>query len=351
MIYTVRLGDSLWKIAATYFGRADLWPTIAQDNHLRNADRLLVGQMLHLRDAILVRRDASATLAVNQVHGNGSARTASLEHTTSLVPARGFFFVLADEINPFTQKVVRKVLIDPKMGAALTKQLGRPIHVMPNPAQFGLHPTAPLSSLPPGRHAQGMKPSPFSSASSKPFGSPRIEGSRFWIDVEKAKASGATIHGTEEILADLDRIAAKAANAAERAKLEKLKGLVRADAEVLVRGSVPATAIKGAGAMALTRGLQGVQIVGFAMTAVDMTHATQKSIAQHSVKPLAAESIRQAGGWAAAWGGMKLGAAGGAVVGIETGPGAIVTGLIGGVVGGVAGYYGFDWIADHIDSN
>jgi hypothetical protein len=46
---------------------------------------------------------------------------------------------------------------------------------------------------------------------------------------------------------------------------------------------------------------------------------------------------------------MKLGAAGGALVGIETGQGAIVTGLIGSAVGGFAGYYGFDWVADHID--
>lgn len=48
---------------------------------------------------------------------------------------------------------------------------------------------------------------------------------------------------------------------------------------------------------------------------------------------------------------MKIGAVGGAVLGIETGPGAILTGALGGIVGGLAGYYGFDWIADHIDEN
>ena len=120
---------------------------------------------------------------------------------------------------------------------------------------------------------------------------------------------------------------------------------------MLVHGAVPASAIKGAGAMAMTRGLQGVQVIGFAMTAVDLTHATQKSISTQSAKPIVAETVRQVGGWAAGWAGMKLGAAGGALVGIETGPGAIVTGLIGGVAGGMAGYFGFDWIADHIDAN
>ena len=82
-----------------------------------------------------------------------------------------------------------------------------------------------------------------------------------------------------------------------------------------------------------------------------MTHAAERSYDRHSVKPLAAETIRQAGGWAAAWAGIKLGAAGGALVGIESGPGAVATGAVGGILGGIAGYYGFDWIADHIDRN
>jgi hypothetical protein len=34
-----------------------------------------------------------------------------------------------------------------------------------------------------------------------------------------------------------------------------------------------------------------------------------------------------------------------------TGPGAVVTAGIGAVVGGTAGYFGFDWIADHVDEN
>ncbi|HEX8201389.1 MAG TPA: hypothetical protein VF590_12950, partial [Isosphaeraceae bacterium] len=76
-----------------------------------------------------------------------------------------------------------------------------------------------------------------------------------------------------------------------------------------------------------------------------------QSYEQRTVKPIAAESIRQVGGWASALAGMKLGAAAGALVGIETGPGAVVTAAAGGLLGGVGGYFGFDWIADHIHEN
>ena len=41
----------------------------------------------------------------------------------------------------------------------------------------------------------------------------------------------------------------------------------------------------------------------------------------------------------------------GAGVGIETGPGAIITGLVGGIIFGTAGYFGADWVADHVYEN
>ncbi|HIE9781355.1 TPA: hypothetical protein ACXRZB_002721 [Klebsiella pneumoniae] len=49
--------------------------------------------------------------------------------------------------------------------------------------------------------------------------------------------------------------------------------------------------------------------------------------------------------------GAKIGTVAGAAVGIETGPGVVLTGLIGGVIFGTAGYFGADWVADHIDEN
>jgi hypothetical protein len=47
----------------------------------------------------------------------------------TVVPTRGFFFVPADEIYPFTQKVVRKVMVTPEMAAALSTRIGKPIDV------------------------------------------------------------------------------------------------------------------------------------------------------------------------------------------------------------------------------
>jgi hypothetical protein len=346
MQYVVRPGDTLWRIAEQSFGDPYRWRTIAEDNRLRNPHRLLVGQPLTLRDEFLRPRASGVGVSALQLPPSNS-----FEHLSSLVPGRAFLFVLADEIDPLRPKVVRKVMVSPAMAGQWSQQLGRSVPMVPNPEYFGMHPTDPHSPLSLGRHAMGMKPSPYSSASSHAMGSARISGSRFWIDVRAASQSGATFHSTDDIVADLQRIAQKTWKPQDLARIENIKNLVRADAEVAIKGAVPASAVKGAASIALTRGLQGVQIVGFVMTAVDVGTAVQKSTNQQSVKPIAAESIRQVGGWSMAWAGMKLGGLAGAALGIETGPGAVATAAIGAVAGGVAGYMGFDWIADHIDQN
>jgi uncharacterized membrane protein YdjX (TVP38/TMEM64 family) len=46
--------------------------------------------------------------------------------------------------------------------------------------------------------------------------------------------------------------------------------------------------------------------------------------------------------------GAKIGAIFGVAVGIETGPGAIITGAVSSVIFGAAGYLGADWIADFV---
>lgn len=82
-----------------------------------------------------------------------------------------------------------------------------------------------------------------------------------------------------------------------------------------------------------------------------MGKASKTSVELGSVKPISAEVVRQAGGWGSAIAGAKIGAVTGAALGIETGPGTIITGLVGGIVAGAAGYYGAEWIADHIYEN
>ncbi len=346
MDYEVRSGDSLWSISRRLYGDPRKWTIIAEDNRITAVDRLVVGQRLRIRESLVSSQSPRSAPPQTVVLPGGTA-----QHAPSAIPARAFTFVLADEVNPFAKKVVRKVMVNPAMAAAYSREVGRPIPIVANPERFGLHPMDSNSPITLGRHAMGMKPSAFQSVSESMFGASRMAGTRFWVDVERARAAGATFHTTQEILDDLDRIARKLRKADDLARVERVKGLVRLDAEQLVRGSIPPTAVKGAASMALTRGLQGVQVVGFVMTAVDLERAGAKSIRNGSLKPITAEAIRQAGGWAAAWAGVKLGAATGALLGIETGPGAVITAGAGAIIGGTAGYFGFDWIADHVDAN
>jgi LysM repeat protein len=346
MNYTVRSGDSLSSIARRLMGDADRWPQIARLNGLSRPDLLLVGQTLRMPGAPPPTRGPSAAPGRRLPERHPGTQT-------SLVPAQWRLFVLADEVNPLRTKVVRRVIVNDRMAAQVASRIGRPVRIFPNPEIWGFQPSGPANSpVTVGRHVQGHPNSPFVSASRAwPTGARRFAGTPFWIDEARARAAGATIHDTDEIVAGLRDILRRTKDPASRLKLEELIRKVPSDREVLLRGPVPASAIKGPLGMGVTRGLQGVQIIGFAMTAYDMGHAAQKSQRTHSMRPLAAETLRQAGGWGAAWAGAKLGALGGAAVGVETGPGALVTGLIGGVVGGVAGYYGADWIADHIDEN
>lgn len=363
MAETVRLGDSFSSIAERMLGNGSRWPEVEQANRLPQPGLLLFDQQIRSLGAAVqtpqLTVTASASGTDRQLIGPPSMNSSPARGNTgargtmpALVPAHIYVFVVADEINPLRGKVIRRVITSPKLAAELAKRIGKPIHVFPNPERFGFSASSPASSLPLGRHAQGMKPSPYQSASrTQPLGARRFAGRPFWIDEAKARAAGATIHETSEAVSDLERILAKTRNTAGQAQLKEIINIVRQDREVLLRGAIPPTAVKGAVAMGATRVLQGVQIIGFVISAVSLEHAAERSFDQHSVRPLAAETVRQAGGWTAAWAGMRLGALGGAALGIETGPGAVVTAALGGVAGGLAGYYGFGWIADHMEAH
>ena len=90
-------------------------------------------------------------------------------------------------------------------------------------------------------------------------------------------------------------------------------------------------------------------VVGAVFTAVDMGVATKKSYDKGSFRPLAAESVRQLGGWSGASAGAIFGAELGLVFGIETGPGAILFAAGGAMIFGAIGYWRGDIIAGWIN--
>jgi hypothetical protein len=221
----------------------------------------------------------------------------------------------------------------------------------------------------------------------------------FLIDVSKLKQTGAQVVTTPQLLSDLD--AYRAANPSygqidvTKANVERIEG------ETLVRGDVPADAVskpnanhldairKAEGiyeaaraqeprlrgldliervepqlkaleasvkasdnlATTLSRGSKALGVLGTAATVYDVGNAVKKSYDTGSAAPVAAEALRQGGGWGGAVGGAWLGAQAGAALGAPTGPGAVVSGLVGGIVGGAIGYFGADAAADQIDKN
>jgi len=347
MEHVVQYGDTLSELSRKYLGSSTRWPEIVRINRLGPADFLVVGQCLRLPESAKHHGAGHTSVIVTMTQEPACPAMPMEQRPATAIPARAFFFVVADEINPFNRKIVRKVAFPADLH-------GNPelLRRIVNPEKYGFSPRNPDSRVSIGRHVLGDTKSKFISASERPLGSPRFKGEQYWIDAAKVEKSGGIVHDARQIANDLDRIAAKTKQADFLHYIEDIrhKSLVL-DKEVLIEGQVSATAVKGAKAMALTRGLQFVQGVGIVMSVHDLGKAGVQSHRLGSVRPLAAESIRQAGGWAAAFAGMKLGAATGALVGVQTGPGAVLTAAVGGLIGGVGGYFGFDWIADHIHEN
>lgn len=272
------------------------------------------------------------------------------------MPARAYFFIVVEEVGK-DGFLTRKIYASPtspylaKMNLAPLAQL-REL----TPEKYGLAPKSWGPATTVAEHVMGNNMSPYLSTSSIfPGGSPRFDGREIYIDVEKAKASGARLVSTQEIVQSLNDY--KALNPHLAKRVDKIsKYVADIDKEVLIHHErVPAKAIFNSRSLAVTKGFvragRVVQVVGVVLTAYDLEQATEKSFKAKSAKPISAEVIRQAGGWGGAVAGFKVGGVAGAALGIETGPGAIVTGLVGGIVFGAAGYFGADWVADHIDKN
>jgi hypothetical protein len=240
---------------------------------------------------------------------------------------------------PFKNAAVRK--ISPEVASVF------------NPVHWGMGASDPKAILSPAEHALNQHsggPSPYLSASANPKGAPNITGKPYWIDPALAKNAGTEFISNPALVKDMDRLVAQNRSFQARANMWK-QAQAAGELEVLFKGNIPPQAIESQG-MRTMKGLgRGAGYLGAAMTAYDLANATKQSIEQESPKPIAAETVRQVGGWGGALAGAKIGALGGAALGIETGPGAILTGLAGGLIGGIGGYLGADWLADKIHEN
>lgn len=275
--------------------------------------------------------------------------------TSEQMPARAFLFTVIDEIGQ-EGFLVRKIYVSPDDPYLKNLNLSsEQINTEVNPEKYGIIPKDVNSSTTVAEHTMGNNKSNFTSTSSIfPDGSPRFDGRSIFIDIDKVKKSGATLVSTEEIIIALNEY--KLNNKHLTKRIDKFIGYISdIDKEVLVKGKIPASAIFNEESLSLTSNMikagRVVQVFGIAFTAYDLGIATDESIKIGNVKPISAEVIRQAGGWGGAVAGMKFGASTGALIGIETGPGAIITGAIGGVIGGAVGYFSADFLADYVYEN
>lgn len=368
--YIVQYGDTLPDVAGKTLGDMTRWDEIARLNNLVGPVQLFVGQKLILPESAYTCTPQTR----NYCPQPPPVPNASFPETpASLALARGFMFVIFEQLPEVgAGAIIRKVALVPR--------------------DFSMIPANPMGVLTPAEHALNLNPSAsqFLSGSNRPFGSPNIGGTPLLLDIARIEAAGGKVVTLTELVADLQRFLVQ--NPSSKTQIERLLWAIqKVEGEVLVAGSTPAgsasalssthgTFVKSAedlwqaftnkqitkaqleeGLVSLERAYSKARVIGkvgrvlmvigIVITVVDLGLATKKSVEQNSFKPIGAEVIRQAGGWGAAFAGAKIGAVAGAALGVETGPGLIVTGAIGAIVFGAAGYFGADWIADHISPN
>jgi hypothetical protein len=191
----------------------------------------------------------------------------------------------------------------------------------------------------------------WTSASEKLLGEGHFNGRLMWIDVNQATLDGADFMNNAELRS---RVALHPLGTTYSGNMEN---------EVLFRGYITPRSIYTPLTLSLKGFGYGVSVVGLMKSAYDVGGAIGETQVTGSPKPLIAEGVRQSGAWggaaaggaigglASAWAGAKLVGGAGALFGVETGPGAILTGIIGAGIGGYLGYQGSDVIADMIHKN
>ena len=358
--YVVQFGDTLSSIADKKLGNSNRWSEIARLNNLQSPYNLFIGQRLKMPAKSNVQANTANNIAPVMPDN---------ETPASLALARGYMFVVFEQLPDVGPgKLIRKVAVIPK--------------------DFSLVPLNPTANLSIADHVLGNNNSQFLSSSNKPFGAASIKGKPLIIDLGKAQSTGAKVFTVEQVVDDLNRFANQ--NPAARTRVNQLIWAVKnVEGETLIQGGVPSDAVKRVStaqtpyistaeelwakfeAKKITKSqleseLKALEtayskakivgrvgrvltVVGVVFTVKDVADATQKSIDRNSYKPLAAETVRQVGGWGGAIAGAKIGFGVGALFGIETGPGAIITGAIGAIIFGAIGYFAADQLAGWIE--
>lgn len=276
-----------------------------------------------------------------------------------LMPARAFFFVVVDEPgrDGFLTRRCYTAVNSSYLDQLNLSPLERNREVFPE--RYGLWgkggPNAHASIV---DHVMAYEKltSYVSTSSQFPAGTGRMEGKIVYVDIAKAKRSGARLVQTSEIELALKEYAQQNPHVAKRvARISEY--VVNIDKEVLLQPKpmIPPSGIFTKQGLAVSLGIvkyaRVVEVIGIVFTAYDLAAATDRSFRARSVRPIEKETVRQAGGWGGMMAGARIGGATGALVGLETGPGTIITGLIGGIVFGAIGYFGGRTVADHIPDN
>lgn len=272
-----------------------------------------------------------------------------------LMPAKVFVFVVVDEPgrDGFLVRHCYADVNDPYLRELHLGELGNLREVYPE--KYGLWGRGPNSDASVAQHVMGHeKVTSYASTSSDfPGGAGRFTGKTVYIDIAKAKRSGARLVTGREIREALDQYALQNPHLARR--IAKIRSYSEAmDKEILIQPdpSVPPSGVftpKGLGSvLGFVKVARVVQVFSIAFTAYDLSVATEESFRAKSVRPIEKETVRQMGGWGGAIAGARMGAVAGAMIGVETGPGTVITGLIGGIIFGTIGYLGGSFAAAQI---
>ena len=376
--YIVQYGDTLQIIARKKLGDEKRWTEIAQLNNLSNPNQLLLGQKLKLPSN---KPNIPANSIFNTA--NNPAISLAQQIPATILPARGYMFVVFEQLPEVGAKnVIRKVQVIPK--------------------DFSLLPKMPESTFSLAQHALGDKSNTqYLSTSNKSFGSPTMAKQSLtnpdgWkevllINTRQAIAGGSRVYTVPEVVASLRRYAAtEPNNIGFQIRVSTLiRTIENVEGEVLIENGVNANAVRKitlkhlsyietadqiwaareAGKISVEQaekelallaksyerakivGRVGrvLTVIGVVFTVADLSVAGNRSIERHSFRPLAAETVRQVGGWGGAMAGAEAGGLVGAWLGIETGPGAILTGGAGAIIFGAIGYWWGDVFSGWID--